>query len=76
MDFTPLIISTLWGILSIMMFMNTAPYCKDLKNSDKIIVCCIFIIGGPAFAISYILQALLDTILPEGWDDEDDFKGY
>ena len=36
----------------------------------------IFIIGGPFFAISNILQELLNTILPEGWDNENDFKGY
>lgn len=76
MDYIPLITSILWCIISLIMFIGVAPYCKNLKQSEKIIICCIFIIGGPAFAISNILQTLLDTILPEGWDNEDDFKGY
>lgn len=76
MDWIPFIISALWGIISLIMFMGTVPYCKDLNKVDKFLVCFIFIIGGPFFAISDILETLLDTILPEGWDDEDDFKGY
>ena len=78
MDLTPLIISTLWGIISLTMFLGTAACCcKDLTTKDKIIVSIIFILGGPIFAASNILHTLLDTILPEGWDmDDDDFKGY
>lgn len=77
MDWMPLIISSLWGIISLIMFIGTAPYCKDLSKADKFLVCFIFVIGGPFFAVSNILETLLNTILPEGWDDdEDDFKGY
>lgn len=76
MDWMPLIIFRLWGIISLIMFMGTAPYCKDLGKADKILVCFIFIIGGPFFAVSNILETLLSTILPEGWDDKNDFKGY
>lgn len=77
MDITALIISTLWGILTLTMMMSCAPYCKNLSQKDKLIVCFIFLIGSPAFALTNILHALLDTILPEGWDmDDDDFKGY
>lgn len=76
MDWMPFIISSLWGIISLIMFLGTVPYCKDLSKADKILVCFIFIIGGPFFAVSNILETLLSTILPEGWDDEDDFKGY
>jgi len=76
MDWIPFIISSLWGIISLIMFMGIAPYCKDLNKADKFLVCFVFIIGGPFFAVSNILETLLNTILPEGWDDEDDFKGY
>lgn len=76
MDWMPFIIFSLWGIISLIMFTGTVPYCKDLSKVDKFLVCFIFIIGGPFFAVSNILETLLSTILPEGWDDEDDFKGY
>ena len=76
MEFTPAIIIILWGILSLVMFTGTAPYCKELKREDKILVMFIFIIGGPCFAFSNVLQEILNNILPEGWDSEDDFKGY
>ena len=76
MEFAPAIIISLWGIISLTMFVGTAPYCKDLKKEDKILVAFIFLIGGPFFAVSNVLQELLNSILPEGWSDDDDFKGY
>jgi hypothetical protein len=35
-------------------------------------------IGGPVLALAAIIEAILDTFLPDGWngDDDDDFKGY
>ena len=49
-----------------------APYCKDLSLQDQILVGIIFWIGGPIFTIYYVLEAILDCILPEGWGDDDD----
>ena len=66
----------LWGVISLTMFIGIAPYCKNLTKQEKNMIYIIFIIGGPFFAISNILQELLNTILPEGWDNENDFKGY
>ena len=56
--------------------MGTAAYCKNLNKVEKTIVILIFILAGPIFAISNVLQELLNVILPEGWNNEDDFKGY
>jgi hypothetical protein len=53
-----------------------APACKNLSANDQFIVGLIFIIGGPFFAITNVLEAILDCILPEGWGDDDDPKGY
>ena len=69
-----IIISILWITLSTLAMIEYAPYCKDLSTKDQLIVCFIFMFGGPFFAISNVLTAILDCILPEGWDD-DDSKG-
>lgn len=71
-----IIISILWCVFALLVMIEYAPVCKDLKKSDQFIVAMIFMIGGPFFAIANILEAILDMILPEGWDDDNDFKGY
>jgi hypothetical protein len=64
----------LWGILSTVSIIEYIPYAKDLKGADKIAFFLIFAIGGPVFGMNQILTTLLDCILPEGWDDDDDFN--
>lgn len=63
----------LWTIISMIIMIEYAPACKDLSISDQLIVIFIFIIGGPIFAAANILEAILNCILPEGWDDDDRF---
>lgn len=36
----------------------------------------IFLVGGPFFAVVNILEILLDILMPEGWSDDEDFKGH
>ena len=47
-----------------------APYCKDMPTGDFILAGIIFIIGGPFFGIVNVLEAILDCIMPEGWDQD------
>lgn len=68
------IISILWGTLSTISIIEYLPYAKDLKGFDRVVFFLIFTIGGPVFGINQILTTLLDCILPEGWDDNDDFN--
>lgn len=68
---TYIIIAILWFILVALAAIEYAPYCYELSKKNQFIVILIFCIGGPFFAISNILTALLDCILPEGWDDDD-----
>ena len=63
----------LWSIISMVAMIEYAPACKDLSAKDQLIVMFIFIIGGPIFAAANILEAILNCILPEGWDDDDRF---
>lgn len=51
------------------------PACAELKNSERFFVIILCLVGGPIIAAANIIEALLDLILPEGWND-DDFKGY
>ena len=68
-----IIISILWGTLSTISIIEYLPYTKDLKGLDLIVFFLVFLIGGPVFGINEILTSILELILPEGWDDDDDF---
>lgn len=70
MEISGLIIIILWSIISLVIMIQYAPFCKNLSETDKIIVGIIFIIGGPIFAAANVLESLLDCFLPEGWDNE------
>lgn len=70
------IILILWLMLSTLAIIEYAPFCKDLKVSEQIIVSIIFLIGGPIFAAANILETILDCILPEGWNDDDNDHFY
>ena len=68
-----IIIILLWGVISTLEFIEYIPFIKEIKsNYDKFIVLLIFLIGGPFFAITNVLNYVLNVLMPEGWDDEDD----
>ena len=60
----------LWGVLSLLVMIQYAPYCKNLNAIGSTIVGIIFLIGGPFVAIANIFESLLNCFLPEGWSDE------
>lgn len=57
----------LWSVMSLLVMIEYAPYCKDLSESERLVVGIIFIIGGPIFTIANVLESMLDLYLPEGW---------
>lgn len=65
-----IIIAILWATCSLLVMIQYAPYCQDMPTGDYILAGIIFIIGGPFFAIVNVLEAILDTIMPEGWDQD------
>ena len=71
-----LITSILWTIMAITLLIEYAPQCKSLSPAARFAVILVFWIGAPFFVIVSILEVILNCLLPEGWDDEDDFKGY
>ena len=66
-----IIILILWSAMSLLVMIEYAPVCKDLGTWEMLIVGLIFLIGGPIFTISNVLEAILDCFLPEGWSGED-----
>ena len=71
-----IIICILWSVCSLLVMIQYAPMCVNMPTKDWLLAGIIFIIGGPIFIIADILESLLNYILPEGWNDDDDFKGY
>lgn len=69
-----IILAILWITLSLISSIEYMSYTKDLKGLDLMIFFLVFLIGGPVFGINQILTTILDCILPEGWDDDDDFN--
>lgn len=67
---TGILITILWGTMSLLIMTQYAPACKDLSWQDQLLVGIIFMIGGPIFVIANVLEAILDYILPEGWGDD------
>lgn len=65
-----IIITILWSVCSLLIMIQYAPMCVDMPTKDWLLAGIIFIIGGPFFAIVNVLEAILDCIMPEGWNDE------
>ena len=65
-----IIIAVLWSVCSLLVMVQYAPMCADLPTKDWLLAGVIFIIGGPFFAIVNVLESILDTIMPEGWDND------
>lgn len=64
-----IIICILWSVCSLLVMIQYAPMCANMPTKDWLLAGIIFIIGGPFFAIVNVLEAILDCIMPEGWDD-------
>lgn len=73
MGFAAILIIILWGILSTIAFLGYFPEMKGLSARDFAACCLVFLIGGPIFGLNQIFMAILDCILPEGWDDNDNY---
>ena len=58
-------------MLSALAYIEVAPAAKKLKEDDATLIRIIFMICGPAFAITTIANEILDSVLPEGWDDDE-----
>lgn len=65
-----IIIAVLWSVCSLLVMVQYAPMCADMPTKDWLLAGVIFIIGGPFFAIVNVLESILDTIMPEGWDND------
>lgn len=65
------IIELLWFCLAASLIIEYRDYYPYLSTKDKCIVLLIFIIGAPAFGIVNFLTAILDTVFPDNWDNDE-----
>lgn len=66
-----IVIAVLWFLAAILVLTEFAPSCAEVKKKDKIIAGIILIVGAPIFFAYSALSALLDCILPSGWEDDE-----
>ena len=63
----------LWLIMTSAMIISYFDVLKEMPNDNrKIMVLVLFLIFGPTMAANSVVCALLDMLLPEGWDDDND----
>ena len=70
------VINILWCLMGLLVGMQYAPVCAGLKWYKQLLVCLIFFACGPMFIIVQIAEAILDAILPEGWDEDNDIGNF
>lgn len=68
-----IIIEIIWMVMAAILMFQYIDMMKDLSKSDTLVVIIVLFIGTPFFFMVNILEAILDAIFSEGWDDEDDF---
>lgn len=68
------LIALLWSLISSSVMIEYLPFCVNLNARERIVVIIILLIGGPIFALNNVLMMILDSIFPEGWDDDNDRK--
>ena len=67
----------LWFALTASMLYGLAPYAEHLNAGGRIILIIIVAIGTPFMFITQGIETILDSLLAEGWDDDDEDKpGY
>ena len=68
-----IIIETIWMVMAAALMFQYIDMMKDLSKPDILVVIIVLFIGAPFFFMVNILEAILDAIFLEGWDDDDDF---
>lgn len=64
----------LWFTFSTISVLEYLPQAKELPPGRLAIFFLVFLIGGPVFGIYQMLTTILNFIMPEGWDNDDDFN--
>lgn len=66
-----IIVGIMWLAMSLLVIVQHAPFCKDLKGVDLFIVFIVLAVGGPIFIAASALEGILNCFLPEGWDNDE-----
>lgn len=65
------IIIIFWVCSSLLCLLQNRDVVNEVKEENKFFVYAVYIIGGPIFMISNVLEEILDLLMPEGWDNID-----
>lgn len=63
------IIIVFWACSSLLCLLQNRDTINEVKEENKPIVYAVYIIGGPIFMISNVLEEILDLLMPAGWDN-------
>lgn len=58
--------------MSLSMFVSIMPWYGDLNGIEKFLIILIMFLFGPCLMIAGMVEILLDTFLPSGWNDDDE----
>ena len=67
-------LAIIWFISVCLVLAQYAPQCKDLKGADLTIAFLILTLGAPIFVAASALEGVLNYFLPEGDNDDGEFK--
>lgn len=65
------IIIIFWICSSLLCLLQNREIIGEVSEENKPFVYAVYIIGGPIFMISNVLEEILDLLMPEGWDSLD-----
>ena len=69
------IIFALWLAIFMMLAFENLDGVRGLDPDSLFFALFIFLIGAPFFLVTNILEYILNYILPDGWGNDDFFKG-
>lgn len=66
------ILAIFWLIISSLIFIQFMDLIADLNPKEKVFVCIVILLGGPIFVAYQLLENILNSFFPEGWDEDDE----
>ena len=64
----------IWFIVGFFVFTQNTEYIVDMPGRTSFLVFLIFVIGGPFFVITQVVETLLNLFLPEGQEGREDCR--
>jgi hypothetical protein len=69
-----IIVYILWFAAGIPVLASIAPFSKDIAAWKKMVIGIVIILGAPCMLLTQAIEAILDSFLEEGWNNDDENK--